>query len=92
MRLYADFTGSEYVTFKERTWKGMRPIQRKARAEVKTGYRRRERLALKRLTDEMIIEELTQSAEELRFLWGKYEEWREFAKENSYSFSAETWR
>lgn len=58
MKHFADYTGSEYVTFLERPWNGMKRIQRKSRAEVKTGYRRRERAALKRMTAELVAEEL----------------------------------
>lgn len=65
---------------------------RKNASEVKQVYRQRERAALNRMVDELVIEELSQSSEELRFLWGKYGDWREFANENSCSFSAETWR
>ena len=60
MKHYADTTGSEHVTYWERAWKGMKKIQRKSRAEVKTGYRRRERLALKRMVEEMVVEELSE--------------------------------
>ncbi len=60
-------------------------------AKAKRVYRQRERRAIDRMVEEMVVEELTQSSEELRFLWGKYKEWREYAESSSYSFSAETW-
>lgn len=64
MKHYADYTGSEHIAYMERNWRGMKATQRKARAEVKTGYRRRERRILNRMVEELVVEELTQSSEE----------------------------
>lgn len=60
MKHYADYTGSEHIAYMERNWRGMKAIQRKARAEVKTGYRRRERRALDRMVEQMVAEELSE--------------------------------
>lgn len=73
-------------------WYGMPPKSRKCYRDNLRALRRRERRELNRLVEQQVVEELTQSAEELRYLWGEYKEWREFAEENSCSFSAETWR
>lgn len=57
MKHYADYTGTEHIAFMERNWRGAKRVQRKARSQVKTGYRRRERAALKRELAELVAED-----------------------------------
>ena len=89
MKHYLKENGYEYTNIRERRWVC---CKRETVRDAKQAYRQRERRALDRMVEQQVVEELSQSAEELRFLWGKYEEWREFADAESCSFSAETWR
>ena len=57
MKHYADEKWFEWAAF-EGEADGRNPRIRKSLAEVKTRYRRRERAALKRATDELVREEL----------------------------------
>lgn len=67
MKHFADYTGSEFIAFKERAWKGMKAMQRKARSDAKRGYHRRERAALKRMVAELVADELARDEREAIF-------------------------
>lgn len=56
MKHYANFTGTERIAFMQRNWRGAKRIQRKARSQARSSYRKRERALLKRMTAELAEE------------------------------------
>ena len=65
MRLHADFTGTQRLSYIERGWRGMKRSNRKARSEAKREYRQRERAALKRDLNELVLVEMAVDVSEV---------------------------
>jgi len=69
MKHYTDTKLCEWLVYEDEVGPLNNPRIRKAVAEVKRGYRRRERAALKRMTDELVAEELRGYTDAERAYW-----------------------